>query len=105
MSLPLHIPVRILTISFCYISKNSDTAVLTIEPGVEIRFEPGTGLYIGYYIHHYYFPQHFYGALSAQGTAQAPVVFTSNAPTPAPGDWRGIYFRTQTNDALTFLEH
>ncbi len=88
-----------------YHSENSDTAVLTIEPGVEIRFEPGTGLYIGYYIHHYYFPKHFYGALSAQGTAQAPITFTSNATAPAPGDWKGIYFRDQTNNTATLLEH
>jgi len=88
-----------------YQAENSDTAVLTIEPGVEIRFEPGTGLYIGYYIHHYYFPKHYYGALSAQGTAQAPIIFTSNAPAPAPGDWKGLYFRDQTNNTSTLLEH
>jgi parallel beta-helix repeat protein len=88
-----------------YSVKNSSTAILTIEPGAEIRFEPGTGLYIGFYIHHYYHPQHFYGALSAHGTAQAPITFTSNAPAPAPGDWQGIYFRNQTNDGLTILDH
>ena len=25
--------------------------------------------------------------------------------TPAPGDWKGIYFRDQTTDGLTLLEH
>ena len=39
-----------------YSVKNSSTAILTIEPGVEIRFEPGTGLYTGFYIHHYLSP-------------------------------------------------
>ena len=34
-----------------YSGYNSSTATLTIEPGVEVRFEPGTGLYIGYYVY------------------------------------------------------
>ncbi|CAB1064147.1 hypothetical protein D1BOALGB6SA_8938, partial [Olavius sp. associated proteobacterium Delta 1] len=33
----------------------------------------------------------------AQGTETAPITFTSNAAIPAPGDWKGIYFRDQTN--------
>ena len=79
-------------------------ATLTIEAGVIVRFEPGTGLYIGFregrpYYHSYY------GALSAQGTEAAPIIFTSNASAPAPGDWKGIYFRDQTKEALTALDH
>ena len=81
----------------------SYAATLTIDPGVVVRFEPGTGLYIGYkggtYEHSYY------GALSAQGTESAPITFTSNAVAPTPGDWKGIYFRDQTKDALTRLDH
>ncbi|MFZ0613066.1 MAG: hypothetical protein WAM73_12580, partial [Desulfobacterales bacterium] len=42
---------------------------LTIEPGVEIRFNPGTGLYIG---KDYSGSYGYYGALSAQGTEAAP---------------------------------
>ena len=80
------------------------TALLTIEPGVVVRFEPGTGLYIGLNntsssIYDYY------GALSAQGTADLPVVFTSNSPTPAPGDWKGIYFSNFTHDSSSVIEH
>ncbi|ALM48857.1 hypothetical protein AMR72_08125 [Flavobacterium psychrophilum] len=30
------------------------------------------------------------GKVNAQGTAQNPIVFTSNSATPAPGDWGGI---------------
>jgi hypothetical protein len=72
----------------------SNIATLTIDPGVEVRFEPGTGLYVGYkggrpYYHSYY------GALTAQGTASAPIIFTSDAAGPAPGDWKGIYFATK----------
>ncbi len=83
--------------------RDGPTATLTIEPGVEVRFKPGTGLYIGYRGGVYNHP--YYGALSAQGTETAPITFTSDAATPTPGDWKGIYFRDQTNDALTLLEH
>ena len=84
-----------------YSTYNSATAVLTIEPGVEVRFEPGTGIKIGYNNS----SQKYYGALDARGTESAPIVFTSNAAAPAPGDWKGIYFQTCTNDNLTVLEH
>jgi len=30
------------------------------------------------------------GKINAQGTAQKPIVFTSNSATPSPGDWGGI---------------
>ena len=80
------------------------TAVLTIEPGVVVRFEPGTGLYIG--LNNAGSSTYdYYGALSAQGTADFPVVFTSNAPAPAPGDWKGIYFSNFTHDSKSMIEH
>jgi hypothetical protein len=63
-------------------------ATLTIEPGVELQFgregvmriEPAVGE----------FPAA--GALVAVGTEDAPIVFTSAEPSPAAGDWRGIWF-------------
>ncbi|MGA8241864.1 MAG: hypothetical protein WB818_14930, partial [Desulfobacterales bacterium] len=54
---------------------------LTIEPGVEVRFNPGTGLYIG---KDYSGSYGYYGALEAQGTAAAPIVFTSNSTSALP---------------------
>ncbi|MCP4712854.1 MAG: right-handed parallel beta-helix repeat-containing protein, partial [Planctomycetes bacterium] len=45
------------------------------------------------------------GALIAQGTVDDPILFTSNAETPAPGDWQGICLEAATDDALTILEH
>jgi hypothetical protein len=54
-------------------------AVLTIEPGVTLRFHAGTGLRVEQ------------GALSALGTAFDPIVLTSAAAAPAPGDWSGLY--------------
>jgi hypothetical protein len=56
-------------------------ATLTIEPGVEVRFNAGTWLS----------PQSG-GTLLAEGTAGQPIVFTSNAASPGPGDWRYLYF-------------
>lgn len=83
-----------------YSERDSSTAGLTIEPGVEIRFEPNTGLNVGYYSYGAY-----YGALWAQGTAESPVIFTSAADAPGPGDWRGINFTDQADDAYSVLEH
>ncbi|HSM75334.1 MAG TPA: Ig-like domain-containing protein, partial [Desulfobacterales bacterium] len=75
----------------------SETARLTIAPGAEVRFASGTGLMIGY--------GSYKGALLAQGTDVAPIVFTSDAAAPAPGDWKAIYFGDATDDALSVLEH
>ncbi|MDZ7599717.1 MAG: hypothetical protein U5J82_15880 [Desulfobacterales bacterium] len=61
-------------------------AVLTIEPGVEVRFMPGTGLTIGCGT--------YKGALAARGTEAARIVFTSNSDTPAPGDWEATSVST-----------
>ncbi len=81
----------------------TNVATLTLNPGVEVRFEPGTGIYVGknYSSNEY----DYYGALSARGTADNPIVFTSNAATPSPGDWKGIYFREQTDDSKSLLEY
>ena len=76
---------------------------LTINPGVEVRFEQGTGLYVGKDIPNNSWD--FWGALSAVGTETEPIIFTSNAASPAPGDWQGIHFRTWTVDAQSRLEH
>ncbi|MDF7800708.1 FG-GAP-like repeat-containing protein [Pontiellaceae bacterium B1224] len=54
-------------------------AVLTIEPGVTLRFHAGTGLYVEQ------------GSLSALGTVFNPIVLTSAQASPAPGDWTGLY--------------
>jgi hypothetical protein len=58
-----------------------DTAVvfpgftLTIEPGVRVQFDDGTYLELRDAV------------ISAIGTAAAPIVFTSNSSSPAPGIW------------------
>lgn len=58
-----------------------NTDKLRIEPGCLVKFDAGTALYIGYFSD---------GALNAEGTSINPIIFTSNASTPAAGDWQGI---------------
>ncbi len=71
-------------------------ATLTIPPGCLVKFNAGTALYIGYYSA---------GTLNATGTNGNPITFTSNAATPAPGDWQGIVFFDNTVDGSTILDH
>jgi hypothetical protein len=60
---------------------------LTIEPGVTLKFDKGTGLDVGYADA---------GKLVAQGTAAAPIVLTTGAATPTAGDWNGVNFYGDT---------
>ena len=55
------------------------TATLTIDPGVEVRFYPGTQLTVK-------------GGLLAIGTSSDNIMFTSDQADPAPGAWWGIRF-------------
>ena len=61
-------------------------AVLTIEPGVVWRFKKDTGVLS---IDPGATPSR--GVLIAKGTAQKPIVFTSNEAAPAAGDWLGVW--------------
>lgn len=60
---------------------------LTIEPGVTIAFEvgSGSGIEVGT-------ADARQGILVAEGTAEAPIRFTSAQGAPAAGDWMGIIF-------------
>lgn len=66
-------------------------ATLAVEAGVEVRFEAGTKLWIGS-------AGLGGGALIADGLA-SPILFTSNAAGPSPGDWKGIEFLATAVDA------
>ncbi len=59
---------------------------LAIEPDVHVRFETGLSLRVA-------------GTLIARGTEQQPIVFTSDQPTPAAGDWGRVEFLDQAEDA------
>ncbi|PIS16288.1 MAG: hypothetical protein COT61_04715, partial [Candidatus Portnoybacteria bacterium CG09_land_8_20_14_0_10_44_13] len=56
-------------------------ATLIIESGVIIK--PSSMLIIE-------------GTLLAQGTPEKPILFTSNQPTPQPGDWASIIFKPES---------
>jgi hypothetical protein len=66
---------------------------LTLQPGVRLRFNPGTGLYVGWM--NGTSPR--YGCIVANGTAEQPIVFTSNSDNPQPGDWVGIKLSGPSN--------
>ena len=70
---------------------------LTIEPGVQIRFNPGVFLSIGA-------SSDSPGAVIARGTQSAPILFTSNQPTRAAGDWSGMVCYATTH-ASTIFDH
>ncbi|HWB78256.1 MAG TPA: hypothetical protein VG755_24995 [Nannocystaceae bacterium] len=69
----------------------SDGAVLTIEAGSELHFAKDGVLHVDYGS----YPGVGDGVLVAVGTPDNPIVFTSVATSPAPGDWYGIYFWNQ----------
>ena len=71
-------------------------ATLTLEPGVLVKFNAGTGLEVGYYNP---------GALAADGTADSTIIFTSNVSPAGPGNWNGIAFYSNTIDAVTVLNN
>ncbi|ACL03175.1 Fibronectin type III domain protein [Desulfatibacillum aliphaticivorans] len=83
-----------------YSDRSGTPATLTIEPGVEVLFQPGYGLTVGYYS-----SGDFMGALYAVGTEQKPITFTSYAETPSPGDWKGLYFSRSTDESSTALDY
>jgi len=63
-------------------------AVLTIEPGTMIKFDPGKVLQVN-------------GSLIAIGLPNQKITFTSNRGDPNPGDWIGIQFNDSSIDAVT----
>lgn len=75
--------------------KNS--SVLTIMPGTVIKFTAGSSLTIGYSSN---------ATLIANGNAQNPIVFTSDAAAPAAGAWEGLFFdeHTLNNTSLQYCK-
>jgi hypothetical protein len=55
--------------------------ILTLSAGTTMQFDADVALWVGYT---------GAGQLVAVGTAAAPIVMTSKAVTPGPGDWNGI---------------
>jgi hypothetical protein len=73
------------------------TPTLTIEPGVELRFDDY--LQVGFFTKGV---TNQPGRLLAVGTAAKPIVFTSSKSTRTAGDWPGIFL---LNAAGSRLEH
>jgi hypothetical protein len=74
--------------------EGSANPVLTIEPGVTMKFNGGLGFSIAYSQG---------GGLKAVGTAEKRIVFTANGDT-SKGYWDGIYFWGSTLDSNTELK-
>jgi hypothetical protein len=68
----------------------STNPVVTVEPGVVVKFNSGATLYIGSTS-----SSSVGGGLIVNGTAENPVLFTANSDTPAPGFWN--YLRTNVH--------
>lgn len=76
------------------IIEGTETPILTLVPGTELRFGVNGGIIVGY---------NNAGGLQAKGTEAAPIRFTANAATPTAGHWYGL---TVTGVASnTLLEH
>ena len=77
---------------------DDDITTLTLEPGVEVRFNAAKRLTVGGI-------SGDPGALVAQGTAISPIRFTANSLTPQSGYWYGVNIENTADDATTLLQH
>ena len=76
--------------------QGTPTAVLTIKPGVIMRFATSSDINIG--------PSATgTGILVARGTATEPILLTTLSP--APNNWPGIYFGNRSVPGASVLEH
>src|SRR5688572_9145184 len=66
----------------------ASSPILTIEPGVKIKFNAGRTLIVGY--------GGSPGGLQAAGTSSRPITFTANSDSPTAGFWKGIQFNSGT---------
>jgi hypothetical protein len=72
---------------------------LTLGPGVQLFFN-GTRVVFGGNGNP---PNNSVGVLHALGTAAQPILFTSAKPSPAPGDWVGLWLDTATGSQLDYV--
>jgi len=69
---------------------------MIILPGTTIKCKPGSSISFGY---------SQYASLTAVGTLEKPIIFTSSALLPAKADWKGIFFydSNSSSSSLTFV--
>ncbi|MBI9068667.1 MAG: hypothetical protein JEZ09_15325 [Salinivirgaceae bacterium] len=63
---------------------------LNINAGTVLKFTNGSVIDVAYWDANS-------GQIVANGSVDEPVVFTSNSPSPAKGDWKGLYFYNGVN--------
>lgn len=73
-----------------------DDAQLTIKSGCTLEFTNGTSLNIG---------KEHPASLIALGKATEPILFTSAATNPQPGDWQGLMFHANNLSSLTLIKY
>lgn len=61
------------------------SSTLIIQPGTIVKFSQGSYLSVAR-------ENYTYGTITALGTAEKPIIFTSSNPTPTHGDYGGITF-------------
>ena len=76
--------------------QDSSSPVLTIEAGNTVRFNASSQIGVNYQNK---------GALVANGTSTAPVLFTSSAASPTAGAWWGLYFGAVTGSSASSISH
>jgi len=67
-----------------FASQSGQSAGLTIEAGVELRFEKNAGIVLGYS----YYSNVYYGWIKVNGTSSQPVLFTANSSEPYAAYWK-----------------
>jgi hypothetical protein len=95
--LPVIIPYSEVTVSPP--SGTTTPVTLTLDPGVQLYFN-GTRVIFGGNGND---PNNAVGVLVAQGTASEPILFSSAAASPAPGDWVGLWLDTATGSQLDYV--
>ena len=79
------------------IVSGNPTSIITIEAGVQVRFNSATSIRLGDPNY-----SNYPGGIIANGTEASPVLFTANLDSPSPGFWNYIYTYTYTSAATSF---
>lgn len=77
--------------------RGSSTPIITIEAGVQVRFNSNAAIYLG----ESNYPEQM-GGMVANGTATSPVLFTANTASPTAGYWNFIRTQPYTSSSTSF---
>ena len=76
--------------------RGNSSPILTIAAGNTIKFAVNSQIAVNYQNK---------GGLVANGTSSAPILFTSNAASPTPGSWYGLYFGEWAGAPASSVSH